>query len=44
MTFVKFEELVKGKYPNARVFKHGEFVGNKETYDKAIKNKEDNNI
>lgn len=23
MTFAKFEELVKGKYPNARVFKHG---------------------
>ena len=29
MTFAKFEELVKGRYPNARVFKHGEFAGNK---------------
>lgn len=29
MTFAKFEELVKGKHPNARVFKHGEFAGNK---------------
>ena len=29
MTFAKFEELVKEKHPNARLFKHGEFVGNK---------------
>lgn len=29
MTFAKFEELVKGKHPNAKVFKHGEFSGNK---------------
>lgn len=29
MTFAKFEELVTEKYPNARVFKHGEFAGGK---------------
>lgn len=29
MTFAKFEKLVKRKHPNARVFKHGEFSGNK---------------
>lgn len=29
MTFAKFEELVKRQHPNARVFKHGEFAGNK---------------
>lgn len=29
MTFSKFEELVKEKHPNATVFKHGEFAGNK---------------
>lgn len=29
MKFAKFEELVRRKHPNARVFKHGEFVGNK---------------
>ena len=29
MTFSKFEELVKEKRPNATVFKHGEFAGNK---------------
>ena len=29
MTFEKFEELVKGKHPNAKVFRHGEFTGSK---------------
>ena len=29
MTFSKFEKLVKGKHPNATIFKHGEFAGNK---------------
>lgn len=29
MTFSKFEELVKEKQPNATIFKHGEFAGNK---------------
>lgn len=29
MTFAKFEELVKEKHPNATLFKHGEFAGNK---------------
>ena len=29
MTFSKFEELVKEKHPNATIFKHGEFAGNK---------------
>ena len=29
MTFEKFEELVNEKHPNAKVFRHGEFAGNK---------------
>ena len=29
MTFSKFEELVKEKHPNIRLFKHGKFAGNK---------------
>lgn len=29
MTFAKFEELVKEKHPNATLFRHGEFSGNK---------------
>lgn len=29
MKFVDFENIVKSKYPNAEVFKHGEFSGNK---------------
>ena len=29
MTFTEFEAIVKNKYPQAKVFKHGEFVGNK---------------
>ena len=29
MTFEKFEELVKEKHPNAKLFRHGEFAGNK---------------
>lgn len=29
MTFKRFEEIVKGKYPKAEVFSHGEFAGNK---------------
>ena len=29
MTFAKFEELVKEKHPNARLFKHGKFAGSK---------------
>ena len=29
MTFTEFEVIVKNKYPQAEVFKHGEFVGNK---------------
>lgn len=29
MTFARFEELVKEKHPEAELFKHGEFAGNK---------------
>lgn len=29
MTFKRFEEIVKGKYPEAELFAHGEFSGNK---------------
>lgn len=29
MTFERFENLVKDKHPNARIFKHGEYAGNK---------------
>ena len=29
MTFIEFETIVKSKYPQAEVFRHGEFVGNK---------------
>ena len=29
MKFVDFENIVKSKYPNAEVFKHGEFAGSK---------------
>jgi hypothetical protein len=29
MTFARFEELVKAKHPDAEIFKHGEFAGNK---------------
>lgn len=29
MTFARFEELVKEKHPNAKLFRHGEFSGNK---------------
>ena len=29
MTFSRFEEVVKEKYPQARLFKHGEFAGSK---------------
>ena len=29
MTFTEFKAIVKSKYPQAEVFKHGDFVGNK---------------
>ncbi len=29
MTFARFEEMVKERYPEAELFKHGEFAGNK---------------
>lgn len=29
MTFKRFEEIVKSKYPEAELFAHGEFSGNK---------------
>lgn len=29
MKFADFENIVKSKYPNAEVFKHGEFAGSK---------------
>ncbi len=29
MTFSRFEELVKEKHPQAKLFKHGEFAGSK---------------
>ena len=29
MTFKRFEEIVKSKYPEAELFSHGEFAGNK---------------
>jgi hypothetical protein len=29
MTFRAFEQLVKAKYPEAEIFRHGEFAGNK---------------
>ena len=29
MTFAKFKEIVKNKYPNATMYQHGEFAGNK---------------
>ena len=29
MTFTEFEAIVKSKFPQAEIFKHGEFAGNK---------------
>lgn len=29
MTFAKFEEIIKNRYPGVTVFQHGEFAGNK---------------
>ena len=29
MTFRRFEEIVKGKYPESELFSHGEFAGSK---------------